>query len=146
MRMAQLFKVISDDPERIGKWVASRMGTKWWCQHAAIGFERDGELVAGIVYDNFNGKNIFAHIAAVPNKRWLTKEFLCYMCYYPFNQLKVERVTGLIPSNNKASIKFVEKLGAELETTLKDAHPKGDLLVYRMNKKDCKYLGVSRWG
>ena len=48
----------------------------------------------------------------------------------------------MIPSTNKASIKFVENLGAELETTLKDAHPKGDLLVYRLFKKDCKYLGV----
>ena len=61
---------------------------------------------------------------------------------YPFNELKVNRVTGMIPCTNKASIRFVEKLGAELETTLKDAHPKGDLLVYRMIKKDCKYLGV----
>jgi len=144
MKMAQLSKtkVICDDPERIGKWVSKRTGTKWWCQHAAIGFEKDGALVAGIVYDNFNGKNIFAHIAAVPNKRWLTKAFLRYMCHYPFNELKVNRVTGMIPSTNKASIRFVEKLGAELETTLKDAHPKGDLLVYRMIKKNCKYLGV----
>jgi len=139
MKMAQLYKIICDDEKRVGNFVSKLTNTDEWAPFRAIGLERKGKLVAGVVYDNYNGTNIFAHIAA-KGKYWLNKDFLWYMCYYPFIVADVDRVTGMIPSNNKQAIKFVEHLGGEYETTLEKAHPEGDLLIYRMFKKDCKYL------
>lgn len=139
MNQARLFNIICD-ADRVSKFVSDITGTDNWSAHQGIGLEKNGELVAGVIYDNYNGVNIFAHIAS--KGRWLNRNFLWYMHHYPFIELNVNRVTGLIPSNNKEVIKFVEHLGAHKEATLKNAHPEGDLYVYCLFKKDCKYLGI----
>lgn len=139
MKMAQSSKIICNEPVRVSKFVSSECGTDDWSAHRAIGLERDNKIVAGVIYDNYNGINIFAHIAI---KGKITRNFLWYMHHYPFMELKVDRVTGLIPSNNKKVIRFVEKLGAHREGTMRNAHPDGDLLVYCLFRKDCKYLGI----
>ena len=114
-----------------------------WSNFRAIGLEKDGELIAGVVYDNYTKATIFMHIAAKPGRKWLTRNFLWYMFHYPFVELGVKRVTGIIPVSNKDSINFANGLkGARLEALLKDAHPDGDMAIYCMFKQDCKYLGI----
>jgi len=100
----------------------------------------DGQPMAVACFDNYNEANINMHIAAVPGKRWLTREFLWYCFFYPFEQLKVKRITGIVASNNAAARRFDEHLGFTLEATLKDAHPGGDLLVYCMTREQCRWL------
>ena len=139
MKTARLYKIVDNKPERIGRFVGLAIESKGWSPFTAIGLEKNGILIAGVVYDNYNGKNIFAHIAAT-GRHWLNKEFLWYMHHYPFMELKVSRVTGMVSEKNKDAIKFIEHLGGELESKLEKAHPDGDLLIYRMFKKDCKYL------
>lgn len=117
------------------------MGQTTWADCKSIGLERRGELVAGVVYDYFNGANINMHVAA-EGVNWLNREFLWFCFYYPFEQLKVRRVTGLIPDSNHQSKRFAESLGFELETRLQDASPTGDVLVYRMFKPQCRWLGL----
>lgn len=140
---APLFRIICDDRDRIGDFVSGKVGMEGWSNFRAIGLEKDGELIAGVVYDNYNKATIFMHIAAKPGRKWLTRNFLWFMWYYPFVQLGVKRVTGIIPLSNKDSINFANGLkGARLEALLKDAHPDGDMAIYCMFKQDCKYLGI----
>jgi RimJ/RimL family protein N-acetyltransferase len=101
---------------------------------------KDGEIVAGIVYDEFNGSNLFIHVAAKPNTRWLTRELLYWAFHYPFVQLGATRLTAWVTADNLASRQFVEHLGFKLEATLKDATPTGDVLLYVMFRKDCRYV------
>ena len=42
----------------------------------AIGLERDGALVAGVLFEGFNGQNIWMHVAAEPGGRWMSRRFL----------------------------------------------------------------------
>lgn len=105
-----------------------------------IGLDHDGELVAGVAYCQFNGPNIVCHIASDGSKRWLTRDFLWTIFDYPFNQAKVERITVCIGQGNKDSIKFVEHLGFEFETYLKDAHPTGNLLIFVMRRTQCRFI------
>ena len=105
-----------------------------------IGWLKRGELVAGVAYGDWNGVNVVAHIASDGSKRWLTREYLAVIFDYPFKQLKVNRITCMIGGNNHDSRRLCEHLGFELETTLKGAHPSGDLLVYRLWRQDCRYL------
>lgn len=127
------------DAERIGLWVSDRMGVRQWSAPSAIGLERDGELIAGVVYDYFNGASVCMHVAAsVPH--WLDREFLWFAFFYPFEQLGVRRITALIPEVNAQSRKFAEHLGFLLETRLEQAHPEGDVLVYRMFRHQCRWL------
>jgi RimJ/RimL family protein N-acetyltransferase len=105
-----------------------------------------GELLAGVWFDQFNGANMNMHVAARPNRRWMTREFLYAAFSYPFERCGVKRVTGLVDASNTDARRFDEHLGFELEATLKDGCPNGDLLVYRMMKNDCKWLRLKPHG
>ena len=106
-----------------------------------IGWQRDGRIIAGVAYADWNGPNVVCHIAA-EGKRWATRQYLWTIFDYPFNQLKVKRITVCVGEGNSASNRFVLHLGFTLETTLKDAHPTGDLLVWRMFREDCKWISA----
>ncbi len=124
------------------EWVAKRTG-----EHgnfgAAVGFgvERNGELIAGVVYNEWNGVNINQHCAAVHGSNWMSRELLWMAFDYPFNQAKVKRITGLVGEKNMPSRRLNEHLGFVLETRLKDAHPDGDMLVYVLRREQCRWLG-----
>lgn len=127
--------------QRIVEWVAKR--TNEYGNFGAavgIGWERGGSLVAGVAYSDYNGVNMLMHVASDGSKRWMRREFLRVCFDYPFNQAKVRRVTGLVGEGNLAARRFDEHLGFVLETTLQDAHPSGDLLVYVMWKRNCRWL------
>jgi len=59
---------------------------------------------------------------------------------YPFNQLKVERVTGPIPAINFKARNFAERLGFKVEHVLKDFCPDGDMLYYVGRRSDFRWL------
>ena len=105
-----------------------------------LGLQKNGILIAGVVYSDYNGVNVVAHIASDGSKRWMTKEYLRAIFYYPFVRAKVKRVTCLIGESNKESIKLCEHFGFKREASLKEAHPSGDLLIYVLWKKDCRWL------
>ena len=107
-----------------------------------IGWERDGQIIAGVAYANWNGVNVETHIASDKSKNWLTRKFLHTILDYPYNQLRVKRITSCIGEGNLDSRRFVEHLGFSLEARLEKAHPTGDLLIYRMFAKDCKYVEI----
>jgi RimJ/RimL family protein N-acetyltransferase len=123
------------------QWVAKRTNEYGnFGASQAIGWERGGELVAGVVYAEYNGVNIVCHIASDGSKQWLTREYLRTIFDFPFIQLRVNRITVCIGEGNSASRRFVEHLGFEREARLTGAHPTGDLLVYRMQKGACRWI------
>ena len=61
-----------------------------------------------------------------------------------FNQAKVKRLTGLVGEKNTDSQRFNKNLGFTIEARLKDAHPDGDLLIYRMFRDECRFLNMRK--
>ena len=123
------------------EWVAKR--TNEFGNFGAavgIGWSRRNELVAGVVFSDFNGVNVNMHVASDGTRRWMTREYLWTCFDYPFNQAKVKRITGLVGEGNRVSQRFNEHLGFTLEATLEGAHPTGSLLIYRMTRADCRFL------
>ena len=111
---------------------------------AGIGLEEDGELIAGVVYNEWNKCNVNMHVASIGNRRWMTREYL-WMCFdYPFNQLKVKRITAFIEDENHDAIRFDEHLGFKYETRMKDAYVNGDILIYVLRRDDCRFLNIMR--
>lgn len=104
---------------------------------ANIGWERDGRIVSGLVYTDFNGNNVTAGIATVQP---LTRQFLKAIFDYPFRQLGVKRMTACIESDNAASHRLVERLGFQKEAVLTDAGRRGDLHIYRLFRHECRWL------
>lgn len=132
-------RIVCDEPARVCQFVSERMGVSSWSAATSIGLEEDGALIAGVVFDYYNGASICMHVAAI-GRRWMTRDYLWYCFHYPFNELKVKRITGLVPESNLDARRFDENLGFKLETRLTDAHPDGDVLVYKMTREDCRFL------
>ena len=130
---------------QVVEWVAKR--TNEFGNFGAavgIGLERDGEIIGGVVLNEYNGVNINVHIASDESKRWMNKEFLWYVLHYCFEEAKVNRVTALIGEGNKAAIHLNERIGFKHEAAIEGAHPTGKMLILGMFKKDCKWLNIKR--
>ena len=131
---------ICTDKHRVGPWVCEiTQGTFTPESSAAIGIMEDGELTAGVMFDRYNKASICIHIASI-GKLWLTRKFLNVCGDYAFRQLGVKKVLGFINSSNTKSIRFAEHIGFILESTILDAAPDSDLLIYSLTKDRFKYL------
>lgn len=135
-------RIVTLENERVGRWMQERGGGEYRHGAQCIGLERDGELVAGVMYDWFNGASIYMHVAA-EGANWLNREYLRVCFDYPFRQLGCNVVFGLVAEGNAKARRFDEHLGFTLHTTIPDAHPEGSLLLYVMRKADCRYLGAN---
>ena len=125
--------ILTEPKELIARYVARKTGQlKNPGPFSAVGLiNQDEELVAGVVFTGYDHPTILMHIAAEK----MTPGFVVAIMHYPFVQLGCKRVTGLIAKSNKASRRFAEHLGANLEGTMKDASPRGDVCVYGLLEK-----------
>jgi len=107
------------------------------CQ--AIGQVTDGKFVIGVLYNGYTGSSISIHSRCdIPAK--VSREFYWAIFNYPFNVLKVKRLTGLVSTANLKAQKLDEHLGFERETVIKDYFPDGDGIVYIMRPENCRFL------
>jgi RimJ/RimL family protein N-acetyltransferase len=110
----------------------------------AIGLRQDGVLVAGVIYEGFNGVNMWMHVAAVPGARWLVRAYLRACFAYPFAVCGVQRVSGYVNASNALARRFNEHLGFRQEARLAGAAPDGgDVIVYVMWKQECKHVALA---
>lgn len=129
------------DPARVFAFCKERMPVSLVAGMKGLGLERDGELVAGVLYEGFNHHNIWMHVAAEPGKKWLNKEFLRYCFHYPFVELGCTRVSGYVEASNAEARRFDEHLGFQQEAVLQGAAADGgDVILYVMRRDDCRYL------
>jgi RimJ/RimL family protein N-acetyltransferase len=134
-------RIIWDQPERVMQFVAARTGEDRYRDYTAIGLERDGELVAGVVYERHTGPNVMTHIASDGSRTWITPAYLGAIFRYPFVQLGCTRVTSVVRSDNADSRRFVNHLGFAQEGVMRCADVDGcDLILYGMLKNECRFL------
>lgn len=110
-----------------------------------IGVERDGKIIGGVALHDFNGTNIFIHVASDCPNRWLNREFLHCVFSYAFDVAKVTRITGIVAQGNIKAYEFDTSVGFIEETRMKDAHPTGDLIVLKMTRPLCKWISYERF-
>lgn len=130
-------RIVDTEHERVGKWMHEQGAASWREGATCIGCERNGQLVAGAMFDYCNGASIFAHIAVTGR---FTREWLWFICYYPFVQLGCQVVIGLVPSTNLKARRFDEHFGFVLQAPIPQGDPDGDLLIYTLRKEDCRFL------
>lgn len=134
--------ILFNERERCGAWAKARIPhvSSWGEWYQALGLERAGELVAAVIFNLYSSEDIAMHVAAVPGRRWMTREFLRAAFRYPFVQLRVRRVTGYVPAKNTVAIAFDEHLGFEREGLLRHALPDDDVVILGMLRERCRYL------
>ncbi len=128
----------------VAEWVASVVGGRHdLAQSEGIGYARDGNIVMGAMFSNYNGAQIHMHIAltrGVP----MAPTFVAAIMDYPFVQIGVKRVTGMIFEDNEPSCRFAEHLGARKEAVLQDYLPTGNMVIYGLLREDAqKWLTAS---
>lgn len=132
-------RVVFGENDRVGNWIERNGGGHYRAGTQCIGLERDGEIVAGTLYDYHNGASVYSHWA-ISDKHALNREYLSAIFRYPFVQLDCSVIIALVAGDNEPSSNLVEHLGFELEHTIKDAHPSGELHIYTMRRSDCRWL------
>ena len=134
-------KVIYGQEERLLPWAQQRIGVTFRRDAYTIGLERSGELAAVVVYDNFSDVDCNMHIASDGTRAWLNKALLLSAFAYPFTQMGLLRVTGLVPADNADALKFDENLGFEREGYHPKAAPNGgDLVSLGLLREKCRFV------
>jgi RimJ/RimL family protein N-acetyltransferase len=102
-----------------------------------IGLEVDGDIVAGVLYESFNGHNVWMHIQSRPGALWATKEFIFTVLHYPFVTMGCGRVSAHVNASNYAAQRFLERVGFRCEAVLsRAADDGGDVNLYVMWRED----------
>lgn len=136
-----MYRLIYGEDERLLPWAESRVGVAGFRPDArTIGYERDDELVAVVIFDGFSPVDANMHIASDGTRRWLTRELLIAAFAYPFIQCGLRRVTGLVPARNIAALKFDEHIGFRREGYHPNAAKDGDLVSLGMLKEWCRFI------
>jgi RimJ/RimL family protein N-acetyltransferase len=108
----------------------------------AIGLQRRGQLVAGVLYEGINRFNAWMHVAAEPGARWLTRDYLRACFAYPFKVCGLRRVSGYVDESNAAAMRFNTHLGFREEAVLRGAAVDGgSVIVMVMWREECRFLG-----
>lgn len=95
------------------------------------------DMVAVVGYFNYTPRNVEMAIAA--EGPWATRHRMREIFRYPFEFLKVERVTACTGDDNAKAIRLLEKSGFVLEGKLRGWLPSGDCRIYGMLQRECKW-------
>lgn len=131
---------ITTDPHWVCPYVADKMAARFSPEACtAIGLVNSADgLAAGVVFENWNGRSIVAHMAVTGR---LTRKYLGVIFRYAFQQCGVDKVILPVASDNAKSCRFVNHLGFAEEARIRDAAPGGDLILFTLRKSDCRFLG-----
>src|SRR4051812_42663580 len=101
----------------IGLWVAEQLGRGYFAERCnAVGLRRDGDVIAGVIFENWNRRSIVVHIAATGR---MTPAFIAAIFDYAFNVCSVEKVIATIEDTNARSVKICSNMGFSEEARIK---------------------------
>lgn len=103
-------RLIWDNPG-VEKWVAKKVGVTSWLGHwHSVGFYIDGVLKGAAVFDAFTAFECCMHLAIEDGVT--VPEFALRAAFaYPFTQLKLKRLTGLVRADNAAALEIARRNG-----------------------------------
>lgn len=134
-------KLIYGEEDRLLPWALERIGLDQFRSDAyTIGLERNGEIVAVVIYDNFSECNANMHIASDGTGLWMTKELLLTAFAYPFVQLGLKRLTSLIAAKNEKSLKLNDNIGFKREGFHPQSMKNDDMVSLGLLRSDCRFI------
>lgn len=114
--------------------MAAELGFGLCPPYVAIGTERDGAIVNGIVFNHFEGADVHVTVAG---KRW-TREILRAVGTYVFDQLGCERMTAVTACDDVA--RLGRRLGGRIEGCLRSHFGPGrDGIVIGVLREEYRY-------
>ena len=131
---------ISTDFALLAPWMTVQLGRPVE-RGTLIGTLSDGVPTAVIWYETIFGSTVVAHMAVAAASRFLPREFLWYIFYYPFRQLHASRILAPISPSNPAAQRIVIHLGFTLEATLSPSQ-ESPTIYFSMVEAQCRWLSL----
>jgi len=122
--------------DAVGLYVAKQTEGSYHYDAQSIGLERDGDIIAGVIYESFMDTTITCHIAITGK---VNKKYLRAIFNYPFIVCNVEKIIAPVIGDNHKSIKLVKNMGFTEEARIKRSN--GDMIFFTMLKSECRFLG-----
>lgn len=122
-------------------WALSRIPKMqaWMGKSKSLAAVEDDRILGVVVYDGFTPYDVNMHIV-IEDKRCVSRRILKAVFDYPFNQLRLQRVTGLVPESNIAALAFDLRLGFVKEGRKRFALGDEDELILGMTREICPWL------
>jgi RimJ/RimL family protein N-acetyltransferase len=102
------------DDERVVRFIARECGVAFCPPFYAIGTERDGEVINGVLFNHFENSDVHVSVAG---HGW-TRGFLRAVGRYVFEGLGCERMTAITRCEDVAG--FARRLGGQVEGVLRN--------------------------
>lgn len=124
--------IVTDD--RVAAFVSDKIGSAFIPPFTCIGLERDGEIVAGIIFHVFEGANVHATIAGHGWNRTILRAIGDYV----FDTLRCERCT--LTTETPEVARLGERLGGKIEGLMRNQFGKGrDAFLIGVLKDEYRY-------
>lgn len=105
--------------ERVLRFVSAAIGVSFVPPFTCMGIARDGEIIAGVIFNVFEGADVHVSIAG---HGW-TRGFCAAVGEYVFGQLQCERMTA--KTEKTEIVRFAERLGGQVEGLLRNHFGQG---------------------
>ena len=103
--------------------------------------DKENKIEWIVGYTAFIGKTCQMHVVNLSDTAYLPKKLVRGAFDYPFNYCGLEKVFGLVDSNNVRAMEYDQKLGFKEAIRFAEMHDSGgDLVVFEMNKADCRWI------
>lgn len=113
--------------------------------HCIARYSEGDRLMGGTLYTDYAGGSVGCHFAGFA-PGWINRELLWLGFDYPFNQLKVNKLFGLISEWNVPSRNVALRLGFKIEYLVEGVYNRPDGVngkyITSMLKEDCKWLDM----
>lgn len=121
--------------ERVARFVADRLGFGLCPPFTCMGIERDGEIVGGVVFNNFEGGSVHVTVAG---EGW-SRSFLRAVGGYVFDTLGCRRMTAV--TEYPAIVDLALRLGGQVEGRLRDHFGDGrDGTIMGILRREWRYV------
>ncbi len=137
------------DVDVLGPWAWKLMGAETWSatgRTAIGGLDDKGKPIWAVIYDNYNpGGSIQMHIV-ITDPKLVTRQAISHIFEYPFYELGVKKVIGIVNSENEAALTFDLRLGFTVEAVISDAYDMGSMYILSMTREQCHWLRGKDYG
>ncbi len=134
---------ISHSQEYLMRRCAEKINSEVFTKpYTSIGFSLDQEIIGGVTFSHFNGREIWASIWA-DNKKMFTRTNLRTMFEYPFLICGVQRLSSVVRRDNEKSLKLTRQLGFIEEGVTRHCFENtsdGDGIRFGMLPAECKWI------
>jgi hypothetical protein len=115
--------------------------------HCIARYNRRDQLMGGVLFSDWMGGSVQVHVAGL-QPGWADKSLLYLTFNYPFVQLNVKKLIGLVPEWNYRARNLNLHLGFQIEYKVDDVfnhkHLDNGMYIMSMRKEDCRWLAMKQ--